>query len=225
VIELVVFDMAGTTVFDGDAVNAAFRGALKTHGIEVDSNLIDSVMGFYKPDAIRILLEASGRPPSPRDIDTLHEEFISLMKEYYETSPDVREIPGAEAVFRTLHRANIKIALNTGFSRDIAAILLHRLGWDDPDIVDATITSDEVPNGRPAPDMIQALMAKLGVDDPQKVAKIGDTMVDLQEGSNAGCLLNIGVTSGSYTREELEKYPHTHILPSIADATEIILSH
>ena len=61
-IELVVFDMAGTTVYDGDAVNASFRAALASRGIDAESTLVNSVMGLHKPEAIRILLTSLGRP-------------------------------------------------------------------------------------------------------------------------------------------------------------------
>ena len=145
------------------------------------------------------------------------------MSHYYATSPAVREIPGASTTFRALRRAGIKIALNTGFNRAIADIVLGRLAWRAPGITDADITSDEVPRGRPHPDMIRSLMEKLGVNDPRSVAKVGDTRADVEEGVNAGCGLVIGVTTGSYKRSELERFPHTHIVESVADVPALVL--
>ena len=46
-------------------------------------------------------------------------------------------------------------------------------------MIDAVVTSDEVPHGRPHPDMIRQLMQRLGVQDPLRVAKVGDTRADL----------------------------------------------
>ncbi len=59
-------------------------------------------------------------------------------------------------MFQTLHRAGILVALNTGFDRSITQVILDRLGWSNSRSIDATICSDEVPRGRPHPDMIQA---------------------------------------------------------------------
>jgi phosphonatase-like hydrolase len=226
-IELVVFDLAGTTVEDGDAVNACFRATLAAWGLEAAPALVNSVMGLPKPEAIRILLEQiggpGGVPPSAERINAIHEEFTRGMRAYYATDPAVREIPGAEAAFAALRCSGIKVALNTGFFRPITEVLLARLGWHSPAVIDADVTSDEVPRGRPHPDMIRHLMTRLGVLDPRRVAKVGDTKADLEEGSNAGCGLVIGVTTGSYSREQLQACPHTHILESVAEVPALLL--
>lgn len=223
-IELVVFDMAGTTVYDGDAVNAAFRAALAAAAIKAEPASVNRVMGLHKPEAIRILLKEVGRAFSDADVDVLHDDFVRRMRDYYATDPAVREISGASSAFAALRRAGIKIALNTGFNRAIADVILTRLGWQAPKVIDAVVTSDEVSRGRPHPDMIQSLMTRFGIRDPKQVAKVGDTRADLEEGANAGCGLNIGVTSGSYTREQLQAYPHSHIVASVAEVTEIVFT-
>ncbi len=220
-IELVVFDLAGTTVDDGDAVNASFRATLASWGIEADPAVVDTVMGLPKPEAIRLLLKQLGGPrgidPSAETIDAIHEDFTRQMRSYYASDPAVREIPGASEVFAVLRRAGIKVALNTGFFRPIADVLLQRLGWRSPAVIDADVTSDEVPRGRPYPDMIRHLMARLGVRDASRVAKVGDTRADLEEGTNAGCGLVIGVTTGSFSRDQLLACPHSRILGSIRE--------
>ena len=66
-------------------------------------------------------------------------------------------------------------------------------------------------------------MRRLGVGDTRAVAKVGDTRADLEEGTNAGCGLVVGVTTGSFTRAQLEAYPHTHIVASVADVPELVL--
>jgi phosphonatase-like hydrolase len=225
-IELVVFDLAGTTVEDGDAVNATFRATLAARHIEADPVAVNAVMGLPKPEAIRILLDEFGRlggmPPTPENIDAVHEEFTARMCAYYATDPSVREIPGAAGTFATLRQAGIKVALNSGFFRPIADALLGRLGWHVPAVIDAVVTSDEVRRGRPYPDMIQHLMMRLDVSDTRRVAKVGDTKADLEEGTNAGCGLVIGVTTGSSSPDQLRAYPHTHILASVAEVTAIL---
>jgi phosphonatase-like hydrolase len=226
-IELVVFDMAGTTVYDGDAVNASFRATLAAWGIEADAAVVNMVMGLPKPEAIRMLLEQCGRPsgvtPSADRINAIHEDFTRRMRKYYATDPAVREIPGATDAFAALRRAGIKVALNTGFYRPIVQVLLARLGWTCPVVIDADVTSDEVPRGRPHPDMIRHLMARLDIPDARRVAKVGDTRADLEEGTNAGCGLVIGVTTGSFTREQLQACPHSYIVGSVAEVPTLLL--
>jgi phosphonatase-like hydrolase len=226
-IELVVFDLAGTTVHDGDAVNTCFRASLAAAGIEADPQVVNTVMGLPKPEAIRILLEQFGPPrgaaPSATTIDAIHEDFTHRMCHYYANDPAVREVPGAAAVFATLRRAGLKVALNTGFFRPITDVLLARLGWRSPAVIDADVTSDEVPRGRPHPDMIRHLMRRLGIQDARRVAKVGDTKADLEEGTNAGCGLVIGVTTGAFSREQLQVCPHSHLVESVADVPALLL--
>ena len=99
--------------------------------------------------------------------------------------------------------------------------IIKRLGWAS--LIDDSVASDEVPLGRPAPFMIQKLMERAGMTDGSLVAKVGDTPVDLGEGVNAGCSLNIGVLSGACTRPELQDHPHTHLIQSVRDIIPILL--
>jgi phosphonatase-like hydrolase len=218
-IELVVFDMAGTTVRDPGAVNACFRAALTAAGLYVAPPLVNTVMGLPKLEAFRRLVAASPAADRYRDrIDAMHQDFIARMKHYYATDPAVGEMPAASATFAALRRSGIKIGLNSGFSRDIVQVLLDRLGWSGAaPKIDAVVASDEVPRGRPHPDMIFRLMAQLGMGDAARVAKVGDTPADLEEGTNAGCGLVIGVTNGTHSRAQLEPYPHTHLIDSLAE--------
>jgi len=225
-IELVVFDLAGTTVHDGDSVGSTFQAALAARGVEADPAAIAAVMGLPKPEAIRILLKQFGQPrglpDTAENIDAIHADFTRRMCAYYATSPDVHEVPGASAVFRELRRGGIKVAVSTGFFRPIVDVLLRRLGWHASGLIDASVTSDEVPRGRPHPDMIRRLMARCGVNDSHRVAKVGDTPVDLEEGTNAGCKLVIGVTTGSATADRLRQFPHTHIVDSVTAVPTLI---
>jgi phosphonatase-like hydrolase len=127
-------------------------------------------------------------------------------------------------VFQKLHDAGIKVALDTGFGRKITDTIIKRLGWDKG-LVDASCASDEVAKGRPYPDMITKIMNELGIEDTLQVAKTGDTPVDLEEGQNTNCGLVIGVSSGAYKAEELQEFYHTHIVPSVVEACELILAN
>ncbi len=213
--ELVVFDMAGTTVYDGEYVVAqCLCDALEAAGHPVPLPSAVALMGIPKPIAIRQLLGEQGVTlPEPR-IAELHHDFIARMLNYYRESPDVAPIAGTEETFATLRAAGIKVALDTGFSRDIADAIIERLNWSDK--IDGSVTSDEVENGRPYPDMIYAMMSRFGVTDTALVAKVGDTPSDLQEGHAANCGWVIGVTEGTHTAEQLSHQPHTHLIPSVA---------
>ena len=221
--DLVVFDMAGTTVEDRGSVNRCLREALNAVGIVVDPQEVNSVMGLPKPEAIRILLSKSADRARFLDrLNAIYLDFVRRMIDFYEHDPSVVEVPGCSRVFETLRRAGIKIGLDTGFSREIADRIVKRLGWLDRGLIDAIETSDEIARGRPHPDMIFALMKSLGLTDVSRVVKIGDAPADLIEGSNAGCGLVVGATGGSHSQRELEEYPHTHIINSLDELPSLL---
>src|SRR5437870_2139206 len=116
-IELVVFDLAGTTVYDGDAVNQCLRAALAGAGLTVSAAAVNEVMGQPKPEALRLLIQRSAvRGALEGRVDAIHADFVARMLRFYQTDPSVREIPGASTTFAQLRQAGIKVALNTGFS-------------------------------------------------------------------------------------------------------------
>jgi phosphonatase-like hydrolase len=220
-IQLVVFDMAGTTVHDDDGVNRCIREALRAFGVEAAAADVNRVMGLPKPQALAELIETYGRTEDlgPR-VEEIHRELVRRSIEFYASDPSVREVEGASAMFDRLRSEGIRIAVNTGFNRAITDVILGRLGWVGR--VDASIASDEVAQGRPHPDMIRELMKRFEISNPTLVAKVGDTPADLEEGRNAGCGLNVGVTCGTHTRAELESLPHTHLIDDIRRFPEIL---
>lgn len=217
---LTVFDMAGTTVHDGDAVHHHLAMALASHSVTADRDEINAVMGIPKPIAIRTILESRlpfGGLADREEVEAIHRDFLTTMLSYYRSSPEVRAVEGAEETFAILRSAGIKIALDTGFSRPIADAIVERLGWLREGLVDAVVTSDDVSRGRPHPEMIYRAMRLTGTIDPEAVAKIGDTPSDLKEGHAAGCGWIVGVTGGSHTAEQLAAYPHTHLIHTVAE--------
>lgn len=224
-IKLVVFDMAGTTVRDENKVADTFRAAMHKYGYDVPVMIINPLMGYEKSLAITKMLhiyEPDKQKITPELVSSIHTEFIALMIRYYQTAPVLEALPNAEDTMVALRRQGIKIGINTGFSKNIAETIIERLQWCEKGIIDFLIGSDEVPEGRPNPAMINVLMKLAGVTDPSEVAKVGDTEVDVREGQNAGCKYVIGVTTGAFTREELEPYHPTHIIDDIADVLNII---
>jgi phosphonatase-like hydrolase len=218
-IKLAVFDIAGTTLKDNHEVSRVFQSALRHFNYELPLEVIDPLMGYEKAFAIRQLLETV-TTVNDALVKSIHQEFMSQMMRFYETA-DLQPLPNVESTFRQLQEANIRVGINTGFSRNIAAIIIDRLKWRENGLINLLIASDEVPAGRPYPHMIKALMESLHLTDPQKVMKIGDTEVDIREGQNAGCKYVIGVTTGIFSREALATYNPTHIIDDIADVVTI----
>jgi len=224
-IQLVVFDIAGTTVRDNGSVAEAFMAAFRDFDLEVPVEDVKKVMGFRKIEAVGMLLKKFYPEHQDDDvlIDRIHVRFIDRMIAFYRNDKALAPFPHAERVFSEIKRKGIKIALNTGFTRSITDTILHRLRWDSRNsLIDKVICSDEVANGRPHPDMIEVLIEELGISSPAQVLKVGDTEVDVEEGRNAACGKVVSVTTGAYTRQQLEAYQPDHIIDDLEELLTII---
>lgn len=213
-IKLVVFDIAGTTVKDDDYVAHAFRNAFVKNGYDITLDQTYPYMGVKKIVAVNALLAKLGGQSA--DAGSIYTDFTDEMMNFYTYDAAVMPLPYAEEVFQQLKEKGIRIALNTGFPRIIADVIVDRLEWKEKGWVDDTIASDEVEHGRPQPFMIQELMSRASITDPLEVAKVGDTEVDVNEGRNAGCGLVVAVTTGAYTNEQLAAYDPDHVIPDLS---------
>ena len=203
-----MFDVAGTTVLDGDAVTECLALAVRRRR-EVTTTEVLKVMGLPKPVAIRQLLVEKGLPPAglEADVASIHEEFRAALISRYRNGA-LTPVPDVAPVFVALRKAGIRVVLDTGFSRDILDVVIDRLGWRET--VDFSVASDEVQRGRPFPDLIHRAMALVQIAEPAMVAKIGDTPSDLDEGLAAQCGRVVGVTYGTHTRRAIERPGRHH---------------
>lgn len=230
-IQLVVFDMAGTTVRDENEVFDCFMEATKNSGLEVEASKLNSMMGWAKKLVFQTLwAERIGKehPDYQTKVETSYTQFKQILENHYRTQP-VQTTEGCWDLFAWLKSQNIKIALNTGFYREVTNIILQRLGWNkgldsnyigsDASVIQVSVTPSEIYHneGRPAPYMIQKAMYKLGIKDPQRVIAVGDTPSDIQAGVNANCLWSLGVTNGTHTREQLATSSHNGLLDSLSE--------
>jgi phosphonatase-like hydrolase len=213
---LAALDMAGTTIDEGGLVYSAIAAAVaEAAGGPVPAGLMSRWKGTSKQEAIAGLLGAMGSDDSRARVRAVYEDFAGRLAESYRTTPPAA-VPGATEMFETLRRAGVRVALQTGYDHGVASSIMTGLGWAVGETVDALVTSDTVAASRPAPYLIFHAMEATGVRDVRRVLTAGDTPNDLGAGMNAGARFVVGVTTGSFTRSQLEAEPHTHIMDSVA---------
>ncbi len=218
-LDLVVFDVAGTTVEDLGQVPAAFKAAFEAHGITLTPDQLSLVRGWSKRQAVRQLVPAG----SDREhlAGVVYDSFCERLTRMFQEQ-GVRPLPGVLDVFGWLKQNGVRLALNTGFDRRITERLISTLGWAHE--VDAISCGDDVREGRPAPYLIFHAMESAGVTSVHRVVTVGDTAADLRAGYNAGVRCNLGVLSGAHTREQLACEPHTQLLASLAELPDVVSS-
>jgi phosphonatase-like hydrolase len=225
--ELASLDMAGTTV-DERGVVYDVLGAMVTDAVgrAVPADLLGKWKGTSKREAIAGLLTAMGDGPADvATVDKVFDGFVDRLTAAYRETPPV-PLPGVPEALAALRAAGVKVALQTGYSAEIAGVILDGLGWTVgetlQDTVDALVTSDQVAASRPAPYLIFRCMESTGVLRTDRVLVAGDTPNDLGAGTNAGAAYVVGVLTGSFDATALGACRHTHILPSVAELPSLL---
>lgn len=212
--QLVVMDMAGTTVNDFGLVQQAAIDAMKWKlNIDISMDQANKVMGIPKKMAFEQLCSLNKTAVTPNIIDELVSKFNEQLMEQYAEKEKIELMPYAAELFEHIKASGSKLYLNTGFNREVASVIVANLGLEA--IIDGYIGSDEVSVGRPQPDMIRLAMKRAGVQYSHYVMKVGDTVSDLYEGFSAGCAWNIGVLTGANTYDELRTAPYSQILSNL----------
>jgi phosphonatase-like hydrolase len=216
-IELVVLDMAGTTVVDDGIVERAFERAATRVGLErtfpLDEALryVRDTMGQSKIEVFRHLT-GNDEAAAQRANEQFEIAYAELISEI-----GVEAIAGAGDVIAGLRASGLKVALTTGFSPQTRDAVLARLDWQ----VDVALSPADAGRGRPAPDLVLTALLRTGATCVAAVAVVGDTMSDVRSGRNAGAGLVVGVTTGAHTREQLESAGADLVLDSVRDLASL----
>jgi phosphonoacetaldehyde hydrolase len=217
-IQAVILDWAGTAVDYGSfAPTAVFLRLFKSMGVEISAEDARSGMGLMKKDHLRTILSreavsrawiaAFNHPYQESDIDNLFDNFIPMQLAVLEDY--ATPIPGLHEVTRLLRERGIKIGSTTGYIRSMMDILAPKASEQgyQPDCI---VCPDEVPAGRPYPWMCYQNAQKMGIFPMAAMVKVGDTLVDMEEGLNAG-MWTVGLSlSGNLlglTEAEVEALP------------------
>ncbi len=202
-IKLVVLDMAGTTVDENNIVYKTLHQVINKAGYNVQlKDVLIKGAGKEKYNAIIDIIKNDENAVNIMDAKQIHSYFkIALASAY--TSFLIKPQPGVMDLFSYCKKNNIKTVLNTGYDRLTAVSILKKLNWVLGETFDGLVTASDVNRNRPFPDMIFLAMQQFGITDPNKLVKVGDSCIDIEEGKNAGCALSIGITTGAQTAKQL----------------------
>jgi HAD superfamily hydrolase (TIGR01509 family) len=192
-----LFDLDGTLIDSVYQNVIAWRNALAKLDIDLSVWRIHRRIGMSGGLFVSALLRETGRHLSAADVESLQQDHNA---EYLTQIDGVRALPGAAALLAALTRHDVPWAIATSGSLVVAEKALAMLGLpgDAP-----MVTREMVRHAKPDPDLFLAAAALIGVD-PRHAWVVGDSVWDLLAARRAGAL-GIGLMSGGYGREELER--------------------
>jgi HAD superfamily hydrolase (TIGR01549 family) len=208
-----VFDLDGTLVDSVYQHVLAWREALDTEGIHLSVWRIHRKIGMSGGLFTNMLLRETGLDLEERRIERLQRLHADA---YKRNSSTIQPLPGARALLATLTSAEIPWAIATSGRMETAGPMLEILGVDASRT--PVVTRDQVKYAKPEPDLFLAAAARLGVGI-EMASVVGDSVWDMLAARRARSL-GIGLLSGGYGLEELERAGAYRVYEDPADLLE-----
>ena len=192
-----LFDLDGTLVDSVYQHVLAWREALEAGGIHLAVWRIHRQIGMSGGLFVNALARETGHEVSAEEAERIHQVHGEAFKRY---ASQVRALPGAQELLAYLTKAAVPWAIATSGRYESARLSLDMLGVGEEVPI---ITRDIVRHAKPDPDLFLAAADRLGIPIEDSVV-IGDSIWDLLAARRARAL-GVGLLSGGYGREELER--------------------
>jgi HAD superfamily hydrolase (TIGR01549 family) len=205
-----LFDLDGTLVDSVYEHVLAWRDALDEEGIDLSVWRIHRKIGMSGGLFTNMLLRETGLDITEERINrlrTLHAEA------YLKRARKIPPLPGARELLAYLSEAGIPWAIATSGRMETARPVIENLGVDFDKV--PVVTRDQVKYAKPDPDLFLAAAERLNVDI-ETACVVGDSIWDMLAARRARAL-GIGLLSGGYGREELERSSAYRVYEDPAD--------
>lgn len=191
----VLLDVDGTLVDSNDAHAHAWVEALAKFHYDVSFSRARQLIGM---GGDRLVEEVTGLPHDSRKNERLGDARSEIFLEKW--LPTVRPIQGSRKLVLRLRADGYQFALASA-AKDAELAPLLQIA-DIADLVETRTTSDEVDHSKPAPDTLEAALAKLHYVERTRAVMVGDTPYDVLAARAANIAI-IGVTCGGWPADAL----------------------
>ena len=205
-----LFDLDGTLVDSVYNHVRAWHVALHEEGLDLSVWRIHRKIGMSGGLFTAQLERELGRPIGEETRERLRDRHAELFREL---SQDVPPLPGAAELLKELSKQHLPWAIATSGRMRTAATNLKSLGVDAEEAT--VVTRDEVRYAKPDPDLFVEAARRLGTTT-QGSYVIGDSIWDMYAALRCGAL-GIGLLSGGYGKDELERAGAMRVFDDPAD--------
>ncbi len=212
-VELIIYDLDGVLVDSTDAIVEAFEKTLNEIGVTYEEDRLMPLMGH---GLIHILEQVLPVEHRGREWE-LRERYIHHFQE--SDTRLTRLLPDVEETLRNLKDRGYRQSVATNKTSSEAKRILAILGVND--VFDLVVGFLDVPNAKPAPDMILHTLERLGVDKRHAVF-VDDTAFGLKAGVEAG-VKTVGMLTGYHNMEQLMEVQPDYVVDSMNELKLLLL--
>ncbi|MBE0516500.1 MAG: HAD-IA family hydrolase [Methanophagales archaeon] len=203
-----LFDMDGTLIESSQAIVQSIKEAARITGLRIPGD--NEVKGIiHLPSALSFTVLYPDK-----ELEDFDSVFIHLMRSKFKTM--IKELPKAKMTLELLREKGLKIGIVTTKDKVSAEETMRDFHFP----CDVLLTFEDTERTRPDPEpLLKAI--KLLDSTPAQTFYCGDTPPDIIQGRRAG-VKAIGLTTGLYTKEELEKENPDFIFDTIEAVLTIL---
>jgi HAD superfamily hydrolase (TIGR01509 family) len=173
-----LLDVDGTLLDSNDAHARSWVSTLQRHGHAVAYEAVRPLIGKGSDKLLEELLGLAAHDPKAKQLsDDRREHFLG------QWLPGLRPTRGARQLLEGLRAAGLRLVVATSASDAELDALLRQAGVQE--LVDDATTSTDAEDSKPDPDIVEAALAKAGVE-PARAVMLGDTPYDIEAAHAAG---------------------------------------
>lgn len=210
-VEAILCDIDGTLVQSNWLHAAAWKDAFGLAGVDLDIETIRRQIGKGGDELIPIFLPFWRRRILEEPLQA-YRKFI-FQTQYLE---QVHPFPRTRELFHRMKKSGIRTALASSAHKD--ELETYKAIARISDLVDVSITADDVDRAKPHPDVFEAALRQLRAK-PSNVLALGDTPWDAESAGKIG-VRTIGVTTGGWTVKELYDAGCIEVYKDVSDLLE-----
>lgn len=192
----VILDIDGTLVDSNDAHAQAWAEAFSAHGFQTSFEQVRPLVGMGSD---KLLPAAVGLDRNSAQGTQISEERKHIFAERY--LPRLRAFPGTRELLARMRERGLRLVVASSAEREELQALLLLAGAED--LIEAQTSSSDAESSKPAPDIVQVALEKLGTTDAE-VVMLGDTPYDVEAATRAGIAI-IALRCGGWDDDALKE--------------------
>lgn len=211
-VKLVIFDWDGTVMDSVGRIVSSMQIAAEKTGITVpEAAAVQHIIGLSLDPAFDILFPGINQLQRQQLFEHYRDQYV-----LYDTTPTPL-FAGAEALFQQLVNQNVILAVATGKARKGLDRIFAETGLGH---YFATSRCSDEAQSKPHPDMLQQIVAELGVKT-QAAVMVGDTSHDLKM-AQAIAMPRVGVSHGAHAASVLQQYQPLAVIDKLPDLPSVL---
>jgi HAD superfamily hydrolase (TIGR01509 family) len=211
-LQAVIFDVDGTLVDSNDLHIEAWQLAFRRYGKELSYDAIHAQIGKGGDQLLPVFL-------APDELKRFGSELEAYRGELFvrDYLPRAKPYPKVRALFERLHEEGLRLALATSAAGREIEQHMNKLGVSD--LLDAHTSADDAEHSKPAPDIFEAALGRLGGIKAAEALVVGDSPFDIMAARRAG-MHAVGLLSGGFTEAQLLEQGAIGIYADVSELLE-----